>query len=184
MESLQATQLLIAPPNIPDSRFRGSVILLTQTGIQGSVGYCLNKPTSYTLQDIIVETGVETNLNFPLYWGGPVSPSTVWMLHTDEWAVPYTHRIGGGWALTSNISMFRNLANDVIPREFRMFIGHSGWAPAQLECELMGKGPWPRDSSWLVTACPSPEWVFEQPVDLLWESATTLCSHQAVDSWL
>jgi hypothetical protein len=26
--------------------------------------------------------------------------------------------------------------------------------------------------------------LFEQPVEDLWTNATTLCSHQAVDSWL
>jgi len=184
MKNPQSGQLLIAPPRIPDPRFRGAVILLTQAGLEGSIGYCLNRTTNFTLQDIIAEAGVDTNLNFPLYWGGPLSQNTVWMLHSDDWSLSHTHHFAEGWGLTSHISMFQALANNDIPREFRMFVGHCGWTAGQLECELLGKQGWNPAHSWLVTDCPGPDWVMGQPVDLLWETATTLCSHQAVDSWL
>lgn len=63
-------------------------------------------------------------------------------------------------------------------------MGYCSWAAGQLEAELNGHGPWQKQNSWLVAHNLGPEWLLEQPVDDLWTGATTLCSHQAVDSWL
>jgi putative AlgH/UPF0301 family transcriptional regulator len=79
-----STDLLIAPPAIPDQRFRKAVIMLTHDTQQGSFALCVNKPTNHTLQDILDDNDIDANLNFPLYWGGPVSQGTVWMLHDSE----------------------------------------------------------------------------------------------------
>lgn len=187
MIEIKSTDLLIAPPSIPDPRFRKTVLMLTHSHEGGSFALCLNRPSRYVCNDILkdLELGEDLNLEIPLYWGGPVNPSTVWMLHSSEWSLDdRTVPIDSNWSMTSNEQMFVHLADGDCPQEFRLMFGFCSWSPQQLEAELRGLPPWNPNHSWLVAANPGAEWIFEQPVENLWENATTLCSHQAVDSWL
>ena len=180
-----SSDLLIAPPNIPDPRFRKSVLMLTHDHNSGSFALCVNKLSKFTLPQILEELELEDyNLNFPLYWGGPVNQGTVWMLHSTDWECEHTVAITTDWAMTSHISMFAHLADGDHPEHFRICMGYCSWSPGQLKNELAGIPPWNHNNSWLVANNLGPEWLFEQPEDLLWENATTLCSHQAVDSWI
>lgn len=184
MKYPKQTDLLIAPPNIPDKRFRRSVLMLTHDHRGGSFALCLNHLTDLTLRDIAVELGFETSMNFPIYWGGPVNPNTVWMLHSSDWSCEQTVEINDQWSMTSNVKMFESLADGEFPRHFRFMMGFCSWSRGQLQCELDGLPPWSHNNSWLIAENPGPEWIFEHPVETLWETATTLSSHQAVDSWL
>lgn len=183
MNQPQLGDMLIAPPEIPDVRFDRTVLILTQTDSQGSFAMCVNRPTGYVLQDILEGTDLELELNLPLYWGGPVSPGSVWMLHSAEWSNPHTVSIDHQWALTSHISMFQHLADGDYPREFRLIAGYTSWAKGQLESEIKGLPPWNHNHSWLLAQQLGPEWVYDQPVEELWMLATDACSHQAVDAW-
>lgn len=186
MITVNPTDLLIAPPTIPDPRFRNTVLMLTHDHDAGSFALCVNRPTEHTLKELLIETGMdhECSLDFPLYWGGPVSPNTIWMLHSSEWSTEGTVGLTDEWSMSSNIKMFRRLSDGDCPKHFRVVFGYCSWAPRQLECELEGMGPWRKEHSWLVAQNLGPEWLFEQPVDDLWSSVVTLSSHQAVDSWL
>ena len=179
-----AGDLLIAPPLIPDRRFAKSVMLVTTDSNGATFALALNKPTHHTLQDAVMDTGMPTNLNFPLYWGGPVNPGTVWMLHSPEWATETTVAVNDMWSLTSNVEMFSHLADGDYPKHFRLMLGYAGWAPGQLKAELRGLPPWNHNHSWLVADSPSPGWVYEQPVEELWLNSMELSSHQAIDAWL
>lgn len=179
-----SSDLLIAPPNIPDPRFRKSVLMLTHDHRSGSFALCINKPSKFTLDQVLAELDLDYNLNFPLYWGGPVNAGTVWMLHSTDWECEHTVAVTTDWAMTSHISMFSHLADGDYPEHFRIFMGYCSWSPGQLANELAGSPPWSHNNSWLVANNLGPEWLFEQPVELLWENATTLSAHQAVDSWI
>jgi putative transcriptional regulator len=178
------SSLLIAPPGIPDSRFRKAVLLLTHDHDGGSFALCVNRPTQHTLQDVLEETGIESSMNFPVYWGGPMSPGTVWMLHSSEWDTEHTITINDEWSMTSNISMFHHLADGDCPQHFRIMFGYCSWAQGQLQAELRGLPPWSQKHSWLVADNPGPEWLLEAPVEELWEDAAQLSGQQAVASWL
>lgn len=176
--------LLIAPPNMPDPRFRKAVILLTHDLASGAFALCLNRETRHRVGDIIEDLGIGFDLPHPLYWGGPVSPSTIWMLHSDDWHTDNTHEVCEGWSMTSSREMFEQIGDGDEPQHYRFFAGYCSWGPGQLQAELAGAEPWSRDQSWLVAQNPGPSWLLEQPIEHLWSSATTLSSHQAVASWL
>jgi putative transcriptional regulator len=179
-----STDLLIAPPAIPDQRFRKAVIMLTHDTQQGSFALCVNKPTDHTLQDILDDNNIEAYLNFPLYWGGPVSQGTVWMLHDSDWSIESTVQLNEQWSMTSNLEMFYCLADGDCPRHFRLMLGYCSWANRQLTAELRGMPPWNHNHSWLVAENPGAEWLFDSAVEDLWMETTQLSSNQAVDSWL
>lgn len=178
--------LLIAPPNIPDPRFRNTVLLMTHNDVTGSLALCLNRPSDYTIQDIFdkINFKLETDLNFPLFWGGPISPTTIWMIHENEWSMEGTIEINEHWSMTSSMKMFVHMADHDYPKHFRLVYGFCSWAKDQLQAELRGLPPWSRKHSWLVAKNPGPEWIMEAPVDDLWRVTAELSGHQAVDDWL
>ena len=186
MITVSATDLLIAPPNLPDPKFRNTVLMVTHDTDNGSFALCVNKPTDYVLPDVLLDSDVEVfNMpNLPIYWGGPVSPRSLWMMHSAEWQTKGTVLIDDTWAMTSSEEMFHNLADGDCPQHFRIVMGYCAWAEGQLKQELNGISPWRREHAWLVAQNLGPEWLFDQNPDDLWAAATTLCSHQAVDSWL
>ena len=182
---VRATDLLIAPPNLPDQRFRDTVVLLLTTcPQQGSLGLVVNRSLNVTVSDLDLGNEFNRYLNFPIYWGGPVNRRSVWMLHTSEWGLDDTVELANDWSMTSSMEMFEALGEGHTPLEFRLFVGCSSWAPGQLELELAGQRPWNPSHSWLTASGVTPEWLFNLPVDQTWTTATTLSCHQAVDSWL
>lgn len=182
--SVNGGDLLIAPAAMKDPRFVHSVILLTHHHADGSYGLCLNRPTGYTIAELLVDSEIECYLNFPVYWGGPVSPGTVWMLHDPDWESTNTVQINDHWAMTSHKDMFLDLAAGSSPRWLRMCHGYTGWAPNQLERELQGSKPWSPESSWLTVNQISPDLVIEQDESELWARTIELSAKQAMDHWL
>ena len=179
-----ASELLIAPPSLEGTTFESAVILLTHHDDEGSFGLALNRTTSYTLEDLSAEVGIDNLPPLPLYWGGPVSPGTIWMLHSSDWSMDSTVEINDQWSMTSDRDMFGPLALGDYPEQFRLFAGYCAWAPGQLAAEVQGQGRRDPRDSWLIASNPGPEALFDQPIDGLWEMATELSSQEAVDSWL
>lgn len=186
MTAVRATDLLIAPPAMPDPRFRDSVLMLTHHETQGSFALCVNRVTEYTLVDVLDHSNISVDSapRVPVYWGGPVSAQSLWMIHSAEWHCEGTVMITNLWAMTSSEEMFHCLAVGDVPQQFRIVMGYAAWSPGQLAAELIGQGPWRPEHSWLVAQNLGPEWLFEQPVEDLWANVVTLSSHQAVDTWL
>ena len=61
--------LLIAEPSIlGDVSFNRSVVLLAEHNDEGSIGFILNKPLDYTINDLLPEI----EASFKIYNGGPV----------------------------------------------------------------------------------------------------------------
>jgi putative transcriptional regulator len=183
---LNPTDLLIAPPNIPDSRFKEAVIMLLSDNSSGSLGLVLNQPLNATTYDLHYDSqlGDQPKLALPLYWGGPVSPESVWMIHESGWTSENTMEVGRDVAVSSDQAMLDAIQIGEHPRSFRLFAGFASWAPGQLKAELLGRQPWSKKHSWLTTTCPDIDWLFECPVEELWNRATALCAQQAVNAWL
>jgi len=177
-------QLLIAPPLMPDPRFAGTVQLLCHHSATGSFALGLNTLAEFTLEDICDELRIDPPLNFPLFEGGPINPGSVWMLHSADWQITNTLFINDSWSATSHDSMFEHILEGDTPREFRFIHGFASWGPGQLEQELRGEEPWDPGSSWIVVEDPGPDWVFNEPIEELWENATLKARSQAVNAWL
>lgn len=179
---LHAGDILISPPNMPDPRFKNTVLLLTHDSEDGSFALCVNRPTKHLVSELVPD--LDLQLDIPLYWGGPVSSQTVWMLHDRDWSVPNTLEVNEDWSMTSSLAMFHHLADNDRPKRFRIMYGYCSWAADQLQQELQGIRPWKRENSWLVAHGPDPEWLFDVEEDKLWPSAASLCANQAVASWM
>lgn len=184
MIDLSPGKLLIAPPLMPDPRFSCAVMMLCHHSTTGSFALGINFLADFTLEDISQELELPQALHFPLYEGGPVNPGSVWMLHSSEWAIDNTLEVNEQWSVTSHDSMFHHLLDGDAPREFRFCHGFASWGPGQLQQELQGSYPYTAGSSWIIADDPGPDWLFNEPVEELWENATLKARSQTVDAWL
>lgn len=180
---LSAGDLIIAPPKMVDPRFQKTVIMLTHHDMDGSLGLVLNKPTEHDVDDLVSEVGLTCPFQCPLFWGGPVNPQTVWMLHSPEWSMDGTVKFGSEWSMTSNMKMFHRMEETHKPDHFRLFFGFASWGPDQLNMELQGLGPWRQDSSWLIWRQPHGQQILDVTTEDLWSVATEQSGIQAVNSW-
>lgn len=184
MNFIEPGTLLISPPAMPDPKFSQTVLLLTQHGPQGAFALCLNRPTNQDVNKICVEMGITTQLPFKIYWGGPLHPGSIWMIHTTEWECDHTLHINDQWNITSHESMFHHLADGDAPKYFRLAYGFASWGPGQLDAEMRGSGRYVPGSSWLLLPDTKSEEIFEIPEMKLWSKATTMAASAAVDSWI
>ncbi len=183
-QGLAAGDVIIAPPRMQDSRFAKTVIMLTHRKEGAIFGLCLNKPSNHTVKDLSVELDCELPYSIPLYWGGPVHPQTIWMLHDNQWQIEGTVEINQQWAMTSNTAMFHHIADGDTPRNFIITFGFCGWARGQLESELKGNPPWTLESSWLTWRAPDSHKLLQIDPSELWRVSTEQSGHQAVNNWM
>ena len=144
MTSLKPTKgkLLIAEPSIlSDSSFNRSVVLLTEHNENGSVGFIFNKPSPYTLGDLIPEI----NSSMEVYFGGPVSEDNLYFVHKVPELIPGSIEIGNGIYWGGDFETIQELLTEEIlsKHDIRFFLGYSGWSEMQLEDELT-------TTSWIV----------------------------------
>ncbi len=163
-----APGLLLAMPQLADPNFSRAVVLMIEHGEQGSFGLVINHPSPIKASELLVSLEMRwRGDDAAVVWaGGPVSPSTGWVLHEPIGiAVANT---GGTIEISSSISLstspdrLRSIANQP-PRNVRLLLGYSGWGPGQLAREMAS-------GQWLHTAA-DPKLVFETPPDEMWNAA-------------
>ncbi len=134
--------VLISEPFLPDPNFSRSVILLTENNEDGTVGFVLNHKTIYTVGALIEELDF---VQSDVYQGGPVELESFHYLHTYP-------EISGSSQITDGIYWsgdFEEVCEGLKSgkfeeRNFRFFVGYSGWARNQLRAEMAEK-------TWLVS---------------------------------
>ena len=127
--------LLIAEPSIiGDLSFNRSVILLADYNEQGSIGFILNKPLEYTLNDLIPETDAQ----FKVHNGGPVEQDNLYFIHQVPELIPDSIEISNGVFWGGNFEIVLQLLEDkkLATTDIRFFLGYSGWDAKQLDNEL------------------------------------------------
>ena len=127
--------LLVAEPSIiGDISFNRSVVLLAEYNENGSVGFILNKPLPYSINDFIPEI----NSNIPIYNGGPVEQDNLYFIHKIPELIPNSIEISNGIYWGGDFKEITNLLQEdqIKNSEIRFFLGYSGWSNQQLEQEL------------------------------------------------
>jgi len=150
-----APGMLIAAPPLGDPNFDRTVILLALHGDDGALGFVVNRAAPMTLGELLVLAGYGDGSiadPSPVYLGGPVEPSSGWILYVDP-SVPAGEpgviAVGDRLRVTSSKAAFAQLVRDVEerapdardPRRRTVLLGYSGWGPGQLEGEIAG-GAW------------------------------------------
>jgi len=124
--NLKKGHLLIAEPSIiGDLSFNRSIILIADHNNEGSIGFILNKPLDFTLQDLIPEIEIP----FKVYNGGPVEQDNLYYIHKIPELIPNSIEISKGLYWGGNFEKVTELIqNDKLNSDdIRFFLGYSGW---------------------------------------------------------
>nr|WP_315199431.1 YqgE/AlgH family protein [uncultured Flavobacterium sp.] len=142
-EKLKKGYLLIAEPSIiGDLSFNRSVILLADHNQDGSVGFIMNKPLKYTINDLIPEI----NASFKIFNGGPVEQDNLYFIHNIPDLIPNSIEISNGIYWGGDFDSTKDLINNgkIKKENIRFFLGYTGWEENQLENEM-------KANSWIIT---------------------------------
>ncbi|HSM35235.1 MAG TPA: YqgE/AlgH family protein [Longimicrobiales bacterium] len=156
MESLKG-QLLLSGGGLFDPNFRHTVVLIGEHDERGAVGVVLNRPMELTVEEAVPVLADLTPAGEVLFEGGPVEPTQAVLLaeaeDPDLLDVPVVGNVG---FLTGEVDAeMRSRIGRV-----RVYVGHAGWAPGQLEAEMEG-------DSWIIEPA-IPEDIFTDDPDSLW----------------
>ena len=174
-------KLLIAHPNFPvNSPFCKTVIYIYQDDPKtGTLGFVLNKAT-VSLTALCEDNGIMFPDTSPmLHLGGPVSPSALSILHSDDWASSNTGFAGKNLFVSSDNLMLTKIATGNEPIYWRAFAGRSTWAPGQLDAEISGSHPY-STNTWLV-ADADEDIIFNYTSHDQWIQSVDLCSQQTIE---
>jgi putative transcriptional regulator len=150
-------KLLISAGGLFDPNFRHTVVLIGEHGADGAVGVVLNRPTSTAVADAVPPLAALVGPEARVFEGGPVEPEQPVLLvevaDPDLLDVPVFGSVG---FLTGDVPF--DIRTSV--RRARVFAGHAGWGPGQLEAEMEG-------GSWILEPAREDD-VFGRDPDSLW----------------
>lgn len=156
MESLKG-QLIISSGGLFDLNFRHTVVLIGKHDADGAVGVILNRALDLTVAKAVPTLAGLVEPGDLLFQGGPVEPNLPVLLarvaHAGLLDVPVFGSVG---FLTGEIPS--GMSADVL--RARVFVGHAGWGPGQLEAELRNE--------WWIMEKATEEDVFTRSPELLW----------------
>jgi putative transcriptional regulator len=158
VDSLKGS-LLISAGGLYDPNFRHTVVLIGEHDEEGAVGVVLNRPLDLTVEQAVPTLSDLAGPGELLFRGGPVEPDQAVLLADVEVPglldVPVLDSVG---FLTGDVPA------EVRPevRRARVYVGHAGWGPGQLEAEL-------ESDSWVVEPARAED-IFTADPGGLWRS--------------
>lgn len=132
-------KLLVAGRQLADPNFAQTVVLLLGYGRLGALGVIINRPTAVLLSDVLPDSFRVTPQAGVVYSGGPVATTAMLLLFRAERQPDETEHIFADVYLSGS----QTVVEDKFARGdmFRMYAGHTGWAPGQLDNEV-ARGDW------------------------------------------
>ena len=160
------SNFLIAMPAMSDPNFSRSLTFICEHNERGALGIVVNRPIDVTLASLFRQ--VEIELPDPalaeqaVFYGGPVQFDHGFVLHrpVGEWksTLPV-----GEIGLTTSRDILEAMSTGHGPRQHLVALGYAGWAPGQLEDEILRNG-------WL-TVKADLDVIFDVPPESRYEAA-------------
>lgn len=132
----QGSLLIAEPLMLGDIFSRSVVMVLDEDDKFGHLGLVLNKKSHLLLNDLIPEWSLQRQI--PVFSGGPVDPSRLFMLHTLGDKFEGSSEIIPGIYVGGQIEEIMEYIDDggQLEGKMRFFLGYSGWTKGQLEGEI------------------------------------------------
>ena len=152
-------QLLLDSGQLGGSFFQRTVVLICQHDAEGAFGLVLNRSLGKKVGEMIVADLPDTLRESPLYLGGPVQPTALSFLHTDNFLpeADVLPNLALGHSLDDLVEVGESFSTQ---KKVKLFAGYAGWSAGQLEDEI-------RRKAWL-TFPATLELVFDTPAEQLW----------------
>ncbi len=166
-------RLLVASPSLRDPNFERTVVLVVEHGEEGAVGVILNRPSESAVSEILPVWEHLAAAPSVVFLGGPVAQNGVICLGRPGPGA--TAGAGAGWRPLFGGLGSVDLDTDpdalgpsgmtgpgvpgTVVGGIRLFAGHAGWGPSQLEDEVAA-------GAWFVLDALADDAVFSVPEDL------------------
>ena len=134
-------KLLVATAEMNDPRFIETVIYVVKHNTEGTFGLVINRPLAKgPIEDLLKGFGAQSKGaqgEIVVHYGGPVGQDQGFVLHSDEVLLENSTKVKDGIAMTSDVKLIEAISRGKGPRQYLFLLGYAGWAPGQLEGELM-----------------------------------------------
>lgn len=161
-------QILIALPDMQDTRFKQAVVLICEHNSDGAMGLVIN----HSIEEIDTnQVFSELSLgqpqdNLAVLAGGPVNKSSGFLLHNDNIRFASSINLQDKLTLTTSKDLLERISNNQYKSQWQFILGFSGWDKGQLEAEIA-------QNTWL--NCPvNLDLIFNTPIKDRWEEALSL----------
>ncbi len=134
--------LLVARRVVSDPNFGGSIVVVMNNLGPAPIGIIVNRPMPLSVSRFFPKLKRLAHVYTRVYYGGPVEFGTVWYLFRAKAAPASAVRVCDGVYVSSDRKLLLELLRRKRPMQgLRIFVGHAGWAPGQLQAEIEG-GAW------------------------------------------
>ncbi len=160
-------RLLIAMPQMSDTRFHKAVIFICAHDANGAMGLVIN----HTLPGLELSTllsqldipGVTYGADVPVMSGGPVETARGFILHAGRFNQIESLKIEQDIHVTGTIDALKAIAQGRGPEKLMFILGYAGWSAGQLDYEM-------QQNAWLVTDADT-DLIFSDDPEDRWERA-------------
>lgn len=161
-------KLLIAMPQMGDTRFATSVIYVCAHTPEGAMGLIVNKPVPMLrMDDLLEQLDIEAgdgSAGVGVHFGGPVEHGRGFVLHSSDYlSHGATMAVDDDFAMTGSRDILADIASGQGPHYRLLALGYAGWGPGQLEDEIAANG-------WLNCEA-DPEIIFNHDDGDKWQAA-------------
>lgn len=134
--------LLVAQGAVSDPNFGGSIVIVMNNLGPAPVGIIINRPMPLPVSRFFPKLKQLAQARDRVYFGGPVEFGDVWFLFRAKTAPATAFKVCDDVYVSWDGKLLLKLLHREKPLEgLRLFIGHAGWAPGQLQAEITG-GAW------------------------------------------
>jgi putative transcriptional regulator len=134
--------LLTARDQVADDDFGGSIVLVMNNLGPAPVGVIINRPTPVPVSKLFPDVKRLASVQDRVYFGGPVELDSVWFVFRADKVPKQAIQAFDGVCISGSRELLLQLLGRDKPMDgLRIFMGHSGWAPGQLEAEI-ARGDW------------------------------------------
>ena len=145
-------QFLVSMPDLKDGVFDSALVLMCEHGESGAMGFIVNKPTEFSVQEIFEQLGLESadslDPDVPVMTGGPVEPQRGFLLSNHPITEDVVEVLDGLY-LASSPEVLPLATNALNQGDAIFILGYSGWSEGQLESEMAANTwinvPWNSD---------------------------------------
>jgi len=159
-DKLSTAIFLVARKDMPDPFFHDSVVLVTNA-TEAPIGLIINKPLPLPLSKALPDASRLRGRDETLFFGGPVQTEDVVFVFRARTEPENAMRLMEEVYVSGSRELLETLlARDNPVEGLRIFAGHAGWAPGQLEAEIR-RGDWalaPADASAIFRSKPEELW--------------------------
>ena len=129
---------LIATEKMLDDRFKKTLIVMLSNDHDGAWGLVINKQIGLVPLKMLINITEDIKnkkkelyeVSIPVFWGGPVDKTSIFILHTDDYRSKTTENYKD-FSITKDYQILFDIAAGKGPNKSLVILGYSGWAAGQ-----------------------------------------------------